>query len=120
MNFSFPKSEKLKSKKAIKLLFTEGNTVTKYPIKLFYLTAENSHKTKAAFSIPKQNFKKAITRNRIRRQLKEAYRHQKHLLKNDSNLTYLLFFLYIGKENSTYTTINTSLINVLKKLINEK
>ena len=116
MNFSFPKSEKLKSKKAINLLFTEGNTVTKYPIKLFYLPVENSHKSKAAFSIQKNNFKKAVTRNRIKRQLKEAYRHQKGLLKNDSNLKYLLFFLYIGKENSTYTSINTSLITVLKKM----
>jgi len=116
MNFSFPKSEKLKSKKAIKLLFAEGNTVTKYPIKLFYLPIESSHKTKAAFSVPKHNFKKAVTRNRIKRQLKEAYRHQKHLLKNDGNLKYLLFFLYIGKENSAYTTIDTCLINVLKKM----
>ena len=57
-----------------------------------------------------------MTRNRIKRQLKEAYRHQKHLLKNDGNLKYLLFFLYIGKENSAYTTIDTCLINVLKKM----
>jgi len=116
MNFSFPKSEKLKSKKAIKLLFAEGNTVTKYPIKLFYLPIKSSHKTKAAFSVPKHNFKKAVTRNRIKRQLREAYRHQKHLLKNDGNLKYLLFFLYIGKENSAYTTIDTCLINVIKKM----
>jgi len=116
MNFSFPKSEKLKSKKAIKLLFAEGNTVIKYPIKLFYLPIESSHKTKAAFSVPKHNFKKAVTRNRIKRQLREAYRHQKHLLKNDGNLKYLLFFLYIGKENSAYTTIDTCLINVIKKM----
>ena len=120
MKFSFPKSEKLKSKKAIKLLFEEGNTITKYPIKLHYLSVGNSYKTKAAFSIPKHNFKKAVTRNRIKRQLREAYRHHKHLLKNDSGLKYFLFFLYIGKENSTYTNINTSLINVLKKIINEK
>ena len=116
MNFSFPKSEKLKSKKAIKLLFAEGNTVTKYPIKLFYLPIESGYKTKAAFSVPKHNFKKAVTRNRIKRQLKEAYRHQKHLLKNDGDLKYLMFFLYIGKENSAYTTIDTSLVNVLKKM----
>ena len=95
MNFSFPKSEKLKSKKAIKLLFAEGNTVIKYPIKLFYLPVESSHKTKAAFSVPKHNFKKAVTRNRIKRQLREVYRHQKHLLKNDGDFKYLLFFLYV-------------------------
>ena len=116
MNFSFPKSEKLKSKKAIKLLFAEGKTVIKYPIKLFYLPIESSHKTKAAFSVPKHNFKKAVTRNRIKRQLREVYRHQKHLLKNDGDFKYLLFFLYIGKENSAYTAIDKSFINVLKKM----
>jgi len=116
MNFSFPKSEKLKSKKAIKLLFAEGNTVIKYPIKLFYLSVDSSDKTKAAFSVPKHNFKKAVNRNRIKRQLREVYRHQKHLLKNDDDLKYLLFFLYIGKKKSTYTTIDASLINVLKKM----
>ena len=116
MNFSFPKSEKLKSKKAIKLLFAEGNTVTKYPIKLFYLPIESSHKTKAAFSVPKHNFKKAVTRNRIKRQLREAYRHQKHLLKNNEDSRYLLFFLYIGKETALYNTIDTSLVDVIKKI----
>ena len=116
MNFSFPKSEKLKSKKAIKLLFAEGNTVIKYPIKLFYLPIESSHKTKAAFSVPKHNFKKAVTRNRIKRQLREVYRHQKHLLKNDGDFKYLLFFLYIGKETALYNTIDTSLVDVIKKI----
>jgi len=38
------------------------------------------------------------------------------LLKNDDDLKYLLFFLYIGKKKSTYTTIDASLINVLKKM----
>ena len=81
MNFSFPKSEKLKSKKAIKHLFAEGNTVIKYPIKLFYLPIENSHKTKAAFSVPKHNFKKAVTRNRIKRQLRESISSSKTFVK---------------------------------------
>ena len=116
MNFRFPKSEKLKSKKEIKLLFTEGKTVTKYPIKLFFLPTQNGQNTKAAFSVPKHRFKKAVDRNRIKRQIKEAYRHQKHLLKNNEDSRYLLFFLYIGKENSAYTTIDTCLINVLKKM----
>lgn len=116
MNFRFPKSEKLKSKKEIKLLFTEGKTITKYPIKLFFLPTQNGQNTKAAFSVPKHRFKKAVDRNRIKRQIKEAYRHQKHLLKNNEDSRYLLFFLYIGKETALYNTIDTSLVDVIKKI----
>ncbi len=116
MNFRFPKSEKLKSKKAIELLFTEGKTVTKYPIKVFYLSIENKEKTQAAFAVPKRNFKNAVDRNRIKRQLREAYRLQKHLLKNEGDLKFTLFFLYIGKEMLPYFTIEASLKSVIKKI----
>ena len=37
MDFSYPKAEKLKSKKIIDLLFTEGKSVSKYPLRLVYL-----------------------------------------------------------------------------------
>lgn len=116
MNFRFPKSEKLKSKKAIELLFTEGKSLTKYPIKVFYLPIENKEKTQAGFAVPKRNFKNAVDRNRIKRQLREAYRLQKHLLKNEADLNFTLFFLYIGKEKLSYSTIETSFTALIKKI----
>lgn len=116
MNFRFPKSEKLKSKKAIELLFTEGKSATNYPVKVFYLPTEKSKNTQAAFAVPKRNFKNAVDRNRIKRQLREAYRLQKHLLKNDGELKFMLFFLYLGKEKLPYSTIESSLKTLIKKI----
>ncbi|MFT5249625.1 MAG: ribonuclease P protein component [bacterium] len=116
MNFRFPKSEKLKSKKAIELLFTEGKSLTEYPVKVFYLPSENAKITQAAFAVPKRNFKNAVDRNRIKRQLREVYRLQKHLLKNEGELKFALFFLYIGKEKLSYSTIETSLKTVINKI----
>jgi ribonuclease P protein component len=49
MNFRFPKSEKLKSKKTIELLFEEGKSVSKYPVKMFYLPSKNAKKNTGCF-----------------------------------------------------------------------
>lgn len=116
MNFRFPKSEKLKSRKAIKLLFEEGKSVSKFPVKVFYLPAENSETTQAGFAVPKRNFKNAVDRNRIKRRLREAYRLQKHLLKNDSGVKFALFFLYIGKEKLPYSIIEITMETLIKKI----
>ena len=116
MNFRFPKSEKLKSKKRIELLFTEGSSISKYPIKGFYLPSNNIKKTQAAFAVPRRNFKSAVIRNRLKRQLREAYRLQKHLLKNEEELKFSLFFLYISDEMLPYTEIETSLKFLVNKI----
>jgi ribonuclease P protein component len=116
MNFSFPKSEKLKSRKTIELLFSEGKPITKFPIKLFFLPSENSENTPAGFAVPKRNFKSAVDRNRIKRQMREAYRLQKHLLNNESGLKFAIFFLYIGKEKLPYSRIEAAMESLIKKL----
>ena len=40
MDFTYPKIEKLKSKKTIDSLFTEGKSVGKYPLRLVYRKAD--------------------------------------------------------------------------------
>ena len=59
MNFKYPKNEKLKSKITIGLLFTEGKSVSKYPLRLVYHSGELSdgQKIKMGVSVSKKNFK---------------------------------------------------------------
>ena len=116
MNFRFPKSEKLKSKKTIELLFKEGKSVSKFPIKVFYLPMINFKKTQAAFAVPKKNFKNAVDRNRIKRQLREAYRLQKHLLKSEEDSEFALFFLYLGRDKLPYESIEKGMEKILSKI----
>jgi ribonuclease P protein component len=116
MNFRFPKTEKLKSKKTIGQLFSEGDSFIKFPLKLLYLSVGNKEITKAGFSVPKKNFKKAVDRNRIKRQMREAYRINKHLLKSNNGSTFALMFLYINKEKVSYESINKAMLALIKKI----
>ncbi len=116
MNLSFKKHERLKSRKTIELLFSEGKSVTKFPIKLFYLSAEEAEFTQAAFAVPKRSFKTAVSRNRIKRQLREAYRLNKHILDAESGKKFALLFLYIGKEQPQHQKLTSSMTALLKNI----
>ena len=60
MDFSYPKNEKLKSRKTIDLLFTEGKSVSKFPLRLVYIPLEESaEKINFGVSVSKKHFKKA-------------------------------------------------------------
>lgn len=83
MSFTYPKNERLKSKTTIGLLFSEGKSVSKYPLRLVYREAEENseEKIKLGVSVSKKYFKKAVHRNRIKRLLRECYRLNKDLFK---------------------------------------
>ena len=117
LNFTFPKKEKLKSKKLIAQVFAEGKAVSNFPIKLIYLpcTLENTP-LKVGVTVAKRNFKSAVDRNRIKRLLRESYRCNKHIVYNNIEGDYALLFLYLGKQMPEYKEIEKSTIAVLTKL----
>ncbi len=119
MNYSFPKEEKLKSKKCIDQLFSEGNSVSKFPLKLIYTATDlpNDVPVQAGVSVTKRRFKKAVTRNRIKRLMREAYRLHKNDLFNTISTSYAFMFLYIGKQEPTFEEIEKSMIRLLEKFL---
>ena len=100
MNLGFPKEEKLKSKKCIEQLFSAGNAVSKFPLKLIYVATDlpNDVPIQAGVSVTKRRFKKAVTRNRIKRLMREAYRLHKNDVFNTISTSYAFMFLYLDSE----------------------
>ncbi|MEN8765106.1 MAG: ribonuclease P protein component [Wenyingzhuangia sp.] len=103
MKFTLGKNQKLKSRKAISQLFTEGKSVKSFPIKMIYLpTKHDDTQTKVAFSVPKRNFKLAVDRNRIKRLLREVYRLHQHEFLGCHKIGYNIMFIYMGNKKPAY------------------
>lgn len=119
MNFTYPKNEKLKSKITIGLLFTEGKSVSKYPLRLVYKASSlnEGERIKMGVSVSKKNFKRAIDRNYFKRVLRETYRLNKHLLIDNLDQPYSFMFFYQTKDRLSYEEINTKTIQLFEKFI---
>lgn len=115
MSFKYSKSEKLKSKKAIERLFSDGKSVTVYPLRLVYLehTFDDGIQFKTGVSVSKRHFKNAVDRNRIKRLIREAYRLNKGDHFNNNLASYAFMILYIGKDKIEFTSMNNSMIELL-------
>ncbi len=116
MRLKFPKSENLKRRKLIEQLFSEGKSIAVFPIRLRYLATENKECSQAAFSVPKRNFKLAVSRNQIKRKMREAYRLNKSVLNINKETHFALLFLYLGKDSLNYKAIDKAMATLLKKL----
>ena len=121
MNVEFGKKYKLCSHTIIKAVFEEGKTIKQYPLRSIAMTLDPDS-TKAAFqlviSVPKRNFKKAHDRNRIRRQLKEAFRLNKVALEEkliEQKQQIALFIVYTERTALEYKVLESK----MKKLIQQ-
>ena len=117
MRFTYSKKDKLKSKKQIEALFTQGKAITVYPLKLVYLetTFEDGSIIKTGVSVSKRLHKTAVSRNRIKRLLREAYRLNKPLYFNNSSTTFAFMILYLSKDGTTFDVVNTKMALLFKK-----
>ena len=77
------KSERLDKKKVIDKMFSGGaRSFSVFPLRVVYMSVEPVEEDMAAasilISVPKKRFKRAVKRNRVKRQIREAYRKNKH------------------------------------------
>ncbi|GAL60569.1 ribonuclease P protein component [Algibacter lectus] len=121
LSFTYPQQEKLKSKKLIEKLFTEGKSVSAYPLRMVYLSTRFNEDilAKTGVSVSKRNFKKAPDRNRIKRLLREAYRLNKAEYFNNLTAQHAFMILYIGKEKPTFVQVETKMKQVFEKFSNK-
>ena len=121
MPFTYPKNEKLKSKKTIELLFSEGQSVSKYPLRLVYVdnSFENEELIKFGVSVSKKYFKNAVDRNYLKRVLRECYRLNKKNIEESIDKPMAMMFFYQSKEVLSYQEIHEKTIQLFQKF-NEK
>ncbi len=121
MQFKYGKKDKLKSKKLIEQLFSEGNAVTVYPLRLIYLKTnhEDGSVLKTGVSVSKRLHKTAVARNRIKRLLREAYRLNKPLYFNNSSTSYTFMILYLSKDGTTFEELSNKMKSLFEKFLSK-
>lgn len=119
MNFTYPRTEKLKSKTTIDLLFASGKSVAKYPLRLVYVPLPNGEDSaiKMGVSVSKKYFKKAVDRNYYKRLLRETYRLNKNLLADNIAQPYAFMLLYQSKDRLSYAEINLKTVELFQKFV---
>jgi ribonuclease P protein component len=107
VKYTYPSTEKLKSRKQIKSLFEEGKHVKTAHLRLIFLPFElaDSH-LKIGVSVSKRHFKLATDRNRIKRLTREAYRLNQHQLKALLPSSFVMMLIYQSTKMPTYNTID--------------
>lgn len=122
-NFFFPKTEKLCSDKLIDRLFTEGNReIGSFPVRLVYLqvSTEEISGINILVSVSKRHFKRAVKRNRVKRQLREYYRLNNQKLKSmlaANNQGLLLALIYTDGKLWSTEKLNKRLDSAFEKLL---
>ena len=120
-SLTFNKRERIVSRKLIEQLFSQGSShsASAYPLRIVYMQTErDTVPVQILVSVSKRHFKHAVKRNRVKRQIREAYRHHKHLLEEkipaDMSLAIALIWLSDGLHNSRQ--VGSSVRRLLEKV----
>jgi ribonuclease P protein component len=131
--FTFTRAERLRSKKMLADLFRKGGparSYVAYPLRVVWmpmpadaqLPADNNAtvpKVQVAISVPKRVFKTAVSRNRIKRLVREAYRLHKHelyaKLADEHHPPIALVIMYLDKAELPFADMVAGIKKVVKK-----
>ncbi|WP_440432141.1 ribonuclease P protein component [Prevotella sp.] len=131
--YSLPQSERINSKKQIDRLFRGGGSkaMTAAPLRMVYMAdtrkadplPAKAHQPMAQMmvSVPKRYFKRAVKRNYVKRQVREAYRLNKHILASHlaetGDKTVSLCFIWTSDRLLPTAEVMKRMANLLTRLV---
>lgn len=115
---TFSKHERVKNKKEMSRIFTNGIFFYSELMSLGYTKNTNikEDRHKIAVSVPKKLFKSAVKRNKIKRLIKESYRLNKQILYENTTDFYNLIFIYKSKDIEPFQAIQQNVIQLLRNI----
>ena len=113
---ALPKSQRLCSRLLIDRLFQPGGSKSfaAYPLRLVICTVEGGE-NQLLISVPKRNFRHAVDRNRVKRQVREAYRTNKHRLTTPASTSAVMAFIWLDSRHHTTEKVAAKVRNLLKR-----
>ena len=114
---TFKKEERIVSNLLIETLFEKGNSqsLSAYPLRAVYLRTEHREgcaPVQLLISVPKKKFKHAVDRNRVKRQIREAYRKNKAILEGTVGEEQMLLIAFIWLSDRHFATNEVEMITL--------
>ena len=124
MRFTFKKEERLYGRVALDAVYLSGKHFSNSYFKFIFLKVEvgDEPPCRVVFSVPKKNFKKAVDRNRIKRQMRETYRLQKHHFYqqlSEKKTQLHLYVIYSGKRLISFADLQESLVKGIQMVVSK-
>ena len=114
------KSERLCSRILIDCLFQgDSRSVSAFPIRAVFTPSEEVSGVSILISVPKKRFHHAVDRNRVKRQIREAYRKNKHQFIEQvaqSGKGLLVAFLYVSDKMESTEYIEKRVVRLIDKM----
>jgi ribonuclease P protein component len=119
---SLRKAERISLKRTIDLLYTKGQSIRAFPIKLIYHSHETTERPAVGIltAVSKKNLRRACARNYVKRRIRESYRRRKHEIceaVGAGNRSLSIAFMYLHKEKLPFRTIDAAIAKALAALI---
>ena len=126
MPYALAKSERLTSQLVIDKLFAGGNaSMAAFPLRIVFMQVEKSEKNGSdeppvsiLVSVPKKRFRHAVDRNRVKRQVREAFRQHKDLLCQvvPEGQRLLLAFICLSDEHRPSKEIEGRIVSLMRRI----
>ncbi len=121
---TFPKHERLCSRKAIEALFAGGNRAfSAFPLRVVY---RHASELQILVSVSKRHFKHAVDRNRAKRQIREAWRLNRDILRASATSdaaegtpalpSIHLAFIWLSDEPQSSELVHRKMKNLLHRI----
>lgn len=89
-----------------------------YPIRVVYMPVETPG-IRILVSVSKRHFKRAVLRNRVKRQIREAYRLNKSILEPLQEKGMHIAFLWLSRELFPTKVVAAKIHNLLQRIYEE-
>lgn len=121
--FTLSKEERICSKKLINELFTgNGRSMTAFPLRVVFMKrtiVDDQPRAAMLVSVPKRYFKHAVDRNRVKRQVREAFRRNKSIITQnlaDDHEAVAMAFVWLTDEKFSSSEVENRMVRLLTRI----